>query len=111
MIMLWKCTICGFVSEGENAPDICPKCGYPAEKCIQLSEEDGKKIYASDRTNDIHMKLVDLAMKMVNLANEGIEINLDPTCLEDFKKAKKEAWNIKQRSKAEIVTHIGKGKW
>lgn len=109
--MLWKCTICGFISEGDKAPDNCPKCGAPAEKFIQLSEEEAQKILTADRTNDIHMKIVDLAMKIQNLSDEGIKINLDPPCLAVFQNAKKEAIIIKQRSKAEIAGHVGKGKW
>jgi rubredoxin len=109
--MLWKCTACGFTIEGEDAPDFCPKCGAPKEKFIKLEEEDAKKVYMSDRTNDIHMKLVSLAMKMDALADEGIAIDLDPNCVSVFQKAKKEAWIIKQRSKAELAGHMSKGKW
>ena len=110
-MMLWKCTVCGFLHEGPEAPDECPKCGAPKEKFVLMSEEEAKKVYDSDRTNDIHMEIIDLAMKIKNLAKEGIEINLDPPCVDLFKKAHDEAWVIKQRSKAEIAGHVGKGKW
>jgi Rubrerythrin len=109
--MLWKCSVCGYIHDGDNAPDACPKCGAPAEKFNALADEDAQKIYASDRTNDIHMELITLAMKIEALAKEGIEINLDPPCVSVFEKAKNEAWVIKQRSKAEIAGHISKGKW
>lgn len=109
--MLWKCTVCGFIHQGDNPPEFCPKCGSPAEKFIKLSDEDAHKILMSDRTNDIHMKIVDLAMKIQALADEGIQINLDPPCLALFQKAKAEAVILKQRSKAEIAGHVGKGKW
>lgn len=109
--MLWKCTVCGYIHEGENAPAACPKCGAPAEKFNALSEEEEQKVYASDRTNDIHMEIINLAMAIKDLAEEGIEINLDPPCVAAFEKAKDEAWVIKQRSKAELAGHVGKGKW
>ncbi len=109
--MLWKCSVCGYTTEGEEAPDKCPKCGAPKEKFNQFSEEDAKKVYSSDRTNDIHMKIIELSMQIVKLADEGIEINLDPPCVAAFKNAKAECWVIKQRSKAEIAGHVGKGKW
>ena len=109
--MLWKCSVCGYTTEGDEAPDICPKCGAPKEKFNQLAEEDAKKVYSSDRTNDIHMKIIELSMKIVKLADEGIEINLDPPCVAAFENAKAECWVIKQRSKAEIAGHVGKGKW
>lgn len=109
--MLWKCSACGYTHEGSEAPENCPKCGAPKEKFSALSEEDAKKVYDSDRTNDIHMEIVGLAMKIEKLAKEGIDINLDPSCVALFEKAHNEAWVIKQRSKAEIAGHISKGKW
>jgi len=109
--MLWKCSICGLVHEGPEAPEKCPKCGHPKEKFNALSEDDAKKIYAADRTNDIHMEIIKLTMKISELADEGIKINLDPPCVALLKQAKQEAWVIKQRCKAEIAGHVSKGKW
>jgi rubredoxin len=109
--MLWKCSVCGYVHEGPEAPEKCPKCGAPKEKFVALTEEETKKIYASDRTNDIHMEIIKLAMKISDLADEGIEINLDPPCVSILKQAKQEAWVIKQRAKAEIAGHVARGKW
>jgi hypothetical protein len=97
--------------DGDTPPEKCPKCGAPAEKFNALSDEDAKKVYASDRTNDIHMEIISLAMKIKDLAKEGIEINLDPPCVALFEQAKHEAWIIKQRSKAELAGHMSKGKW
>ncbi len=107
----WKCSVCGMTVEGDNPPAACPKCGAPAEKFVKLTDEEAAKVTASDRTNDIHMQIVALAMEIAKLAEEGIQINLDPPCVALFTKAKDEAWIIKQRSKAEIAGHIGKGKW
>lgn len=109
--MLWKCSVCGMVVEGENPPEKCPKCGAPKEKFFQLSKEDADKIYMSDRTNDIHMEIIQLAMHIAKLCDEGIGIKLDPPCVAAFTAAKNEAWIMKQRCKAEITTHVGKGKW
>ncbi|MDD2484465.1 MAG: rubredoxin [Eubacteriales bacterium] len=111
MIMLWKCSVCGYLHEGNEAPEVCPKCGAPKEKFAALSDEDAKKIFAADRTNDIHMEIIKLAMRIKDLAREGIEINLDPPCVALFKQAHDEAWIIKQRSKAEIEGHVSRGKW
>jgi hypothetical protein len=109
--MLWKCSVCGFEHEGVGAPDTCPKCGSPKEKYALLPDADAKKIFDSDRTNDIHAEIIVLAMKIRDLAKEGIEINLDPPCVALFKQAHDEAWVIKQRSRAEIAGHVGRGKW
>lgn len=111
MKKLFKCAVCGYVHEGSDAPDFCPKCGAPKDKFEELSQEAADKIYASDRTNDIHMELVQLCMRIAALCEEGIKINLDPPCVAAFTKARDEAWVIKQRSKAELVGHISRGKF
>ena len=41
----WKCSVCGYVHEGENPPEHCPVCHAPAEKFFRLEKEaepDGK---------------------------------------------------------------------
>ncbi|MCR6545170.1 rubredoxin-like domain-containing protein [Dehalobacterium formicoaceticum] len=111
MIKLWKCSVCGMINKGDEIPDFCPKCGAPKEKIDFMSDEDAQKVIASDRTNDIHMAITKLAMEIVELAKEGIKIDLDPPCVALFKQAKDEAWIIKQRSKAEIAGHVSRGKW
>ncbi|MCF0236461.1 MAG: NADH peroxidase, partial [Bacteroidaceae bacterium] len=32
------CTVCGYVHEGEHAPEFCPQCKQPAEKFKELDE-------------------------------------------------------------------------
>jgi len=110
-MMLWKCSVCGYVHEGDEAPELCPKCSVPKDKFSALSQEEAKKIFDSDRTNDIHMAIIKLAMRIKDLAKEGIAINLDPPCVALFQQAHDEAWVIKQRCKAEIAGHVSKGKW
>ena len=111
MKKLFKCTVCSFIHEGPNAPETCPKCGQPQEKFNELSAEDVTKVYASERTNDIHMEIITLTAKIVKLSLEGIGINLDPPCVAGFTAAKNEAYVMKQRSKAELENHMKKGKW
>lgn len=111
MEKLFKCSVCNFVFEGENAPDVCPKCGQPHEKFKELPPESADKVYQSEVTNDIHMEIITLMDKAIYLANEGIDLDLDPACVSDFQKAVDECYTIKQRSKAEIENHIAKGKW
>ena len=108
---LFKCSVCGFIWEGEEAPDNCPKCNAEKEKFIKLNSEEASKIYESDRTNDIHAEIITLTDRIFNLCNEGVKIKLDPNCVAVFEKAKDEVWTIKQRSKAELAGHMTKGKW
>lgn len=109
--MLWKCSVCGYLHEDAEAPENCPKCGATKDKFVALTEEEAQKVYTSDRTNDIHMEIISLAMRIAELAEEGIDIDLDPPCVAVFEKALDEAWVIKQRSKAEIAGHMTRGKW
>ncbi len=108
---IFRCTVCGYKFEGPEAPEFCPKCGAPKDKFIALDEESAKKVVSSARTNSIHAELIAIADRVIALAEEGIEINLDPPCVALFHKAVTEATQIRQRSKAEIEGHIGKGKW
>ena len=32
------CTVCGYIHEGNEAPEKCPMCGVPASKCKELAE-------------------------------------------------------------------------
>ncbi len=35
----WVCSVCGYVFEGEQAPEVCPVCKAPREKFIEQSGE------------------------------------------------------------------------
>jgi rubredoxin len=111
MKKLFKCSVCNFIWEGEDAPAVCPKCGQPHEKFVELTPAQAALIYKSEKTNDIHMKIVTLVDKMIEVSKQGIILDLDPACVAGFKAAIEEGYIIKQRSKAEIENHIGKGKW
>ena len=43
--MKFVCSVCGYVYEGEQAPERCPQCGAPAEKFVAQS---GEKTWASE---------------------------------------------------------------
>jgi rubrerythrin len=34
----WRCTICGYIHEGENPPDECPVCGAKKDKFELVTE-------------------------------------------------------------------------
>ena len=36
----WRCSICGEIVEGEHAPEACPLCKAPAEKFVEVVEEE-----------------------------------------------------------------------
>ena len=35
----WKCTVCGYLHEGPEPPESCPRCGADASEFIPLAEE------------------------------------------------------------------------
>lgn len=109
--MKWRCQVCGYVYDGEEAPEKCPKCGAGRDKFTQIADDEASLIERSRRSNDLHMQLSALLDQVAGIAREGIEDNLDPGCIGVFKKASAAAIEIKQMVKAEIQTHISKGKW
>lgn len=38
--MNWRCTVCGYIAEGSEAPDNCPNCGAPKSKFEAMSAGD-----------------------------------------------------------------------
>ena len=40
------CSVCGYVHEGDAAPEKCPVCGVPAEKFNKV--EEGEKTWAAE---------------------------------------------------------------
>ncbi|WP_423219781.1 DUF7130 family rubredoxin-like protein [Desulfofundulus australicus] len=109
--MKWRCGVCGYIHDGDQPPEKCPKCGAPREKFIQLTEEEAGLIERSRFSNDLHARLIALMQKVELLADEGIKDNLDPGCLTVFRAAKNQARILARMARAEIQTHISKGKW
>ncbi|RZD14926.1 MAG: rubredoxin [Candidatus Acidulodesulfobacterium ferriphilum] len=109
--MKWKCSVCGYIHDGDSAPDVCPKCGSPKEKFEKIAPDVEQLIDRSRKTNQLHMDLTHILTKIIAISEEGIADNLDPNCLSIFQKAKKAAHELRQMSKAEIVAHISKQKW
>lgn len=107
---MWKCSVCGFVADGETAPHVCPKCGA-IDKFEEISSEEQALILRSRNTNLLHMKLVSLLDEVMYICEEGIEDDLDPNCVTVFTKAKEWAWNSSQSVKAELKGHMTKNKW
>ena len=42
----YVCSVCGYVHEGDSAPDKCPQCNAPADKFNK--QEDGEKVWAAE---------------------------------------------------------------
>lgn len=44
----WICTICGYVHEGDEAPDFCPQCKAPKSKFKEMEEKAGALSFADE---------------------------------------------------------------
>lgn len=107
----WRCTVCGYIHDGSEAPERCPKCGAPAEKFEQLADDKANLVERSRLTNQLLMDLAVLMDEVAEVAQDGLEDNLDPTCVAIFSKAQTAAEQLRQMVKAEIQSHISKSKW
>ena len=38
----WECTVCGYIHEGDEPPDVCPICGAGKEYFVELAEEQSE---------------------------------------------------------------------
>ena len=35
----WRCTVCGYIHNGDTPPDKCPNCSSPREKFVEIDEK------------------------------------------------------------------------
>ncbi len=109
--MFWQCSVCGYIHDGDAPPERCPKCGAPKEKFVQLGEDAAKLVERSRFTNQLLTALMGIGDELAAIAEDGLEDNLDPGCVGIFKYTQRVAGELSQMAKAEIKTHIEKGKW
>lgn len=108
---LFKCEVCNYIHTGDDAPDKCPKCGAPKEKFAELNEEATTKVVRSEFSNALHMELYNVLQEVEDIAEAGIEDDLDPGCVAIFNKAKEQAVFLRKMIAAELEIHMKKGKW
>ncbi|MGI6575303.1 MAG: rubredoxin-like domain-containing protein [bacterium] len=109
--MNWKCTVCNLIRQGESPPEKCPKCGVPGSKYVQMSKEEWDLVERSRYTNALHIELLTIFPRLIEIAKKGLEDNLDPRCVDLFAHLLKEASFLESSTKAEIEGHMKKGKW
>ena len=107
----WKCTVCGYIHDGDSAPDNCPKCKAAKEKFALLDDAAANLVQRSRRTNMLHVRLIALARESEAVCREGVEDNLDPGCVGVFQKALGYAYETMKLAMTELQGHMGKGKW
>lgn len=107
----WKCQVCGYVAEGVQPPEKCPKCGAPKEQFRQLTEREAELIARSRKSNYLHMRALTLLRDLIGVAEEIVQDNLDPTCVKIGNEVKEFATTAIQKVMAELEAHMKKGKW
>ena len=68
----WVCQVCGYVWEGETAPEKCPQCGVPASK---FTEQSGEMSWAAEH-------VVGVAQGAPEEIMEGLRANFMGECTE-----------------------------
>ena len=48
MAKKFRCTVCGYIHEGDAAPEKCPLCKVPAEKFVEIEEKQGELEFATE---------------------------------------------------------------
>ena len=66
------CSVCGYVYEGEAAPEFCPLCKAPASKFIEQSEE---KTWAAEHVVKVILKSVYTGRKLL-MKKQNMQLNL-----------------------------------
>ena len=69
----WVCSVCGYVYEGEAAPEKCPQCGVPAEKFNK--QEEGELTWAAEH-------VVGVAQGVYEEILQGLRDNFNGECSE-----------------------------
>jgi hypothetical protein len=108
---MWKCSSCRYVWDGEEPPDRCPNCNAAKEKFVELDDKAMELVDRSRYTNSLHMQLFTLLEQVMDVAEDGVDDNLDPGCVRIFKKALEQAEILQQSIKGELEGHMNKGKW
>ena len=71
----WICTVCGYVHEGDEAPEICPQCKQPKSKFKELVETNEKMTFADEH-------VIGVANGVDPVILEGLRAHFNGECTE-----------------------------
>lgn len=79
----WVCSVCGYVHEGDAAPEKCPTCGVPADK---FKKVEGELTLAAEHEFGIYAKTVknnnDISEEDKQYIKEQLFANFNGECSE-----------------------------
>ena len=70
----WRCSVCGYIHEGDAAPEKCPQCSVPAEKFVKVEEQPAAE-WAAEHVIGIGK---DVDPRVI----EGLKANFSGECTE-----------------------------
>ncbi len=71
--MKFRCTVCGYIAEGDAAPEFCPQCKAPASKFVVV--EEGVMSWAAEH-------VIGVAKGVDPRIIEGLQMNFAGECTE-----------------------------
>ncbi|NCB00209.1 MAG: NADH peroxidase [Clostridia bacterium] len=71
--MKFRCTVCGYIAEGDAAPEFCPQCKAPASKFVVV--EEGVMSWAAEH-------VIGVAKGADQRIIEGLQMNFAGECTE-----------------------------
>ena len=76
----WVCSICGYVFEGDAAPEFCPVCKAPADKFV---EQSGEMSWAAEHVVGVGKSFgADVPEEVQQEIIEGLRSNFNGECSE-----------------------------
>ena len=76
----WVCQVCGYVWEGETAPEKCPQCGVPASK---ITEQKGEMSWAAEHVLGVGKSFgADVPEEVQKEIIDGLNANFMGECTE-----------------------------
>jgi len=108
---IWRCEVCGYLHDGEEPPEFCPKCGAPKDKFVLLDEEEAHMMIDARETKEKYRQILDRLDKISQLAQEGIELDLDEGCNKIFNQTAEAIRETRQRIKEELAGHAHECIW
>ena len=107
----WRCEICGYLHDGDEPPDNCPKCGVPKDNFSLLDEEEAEMMDDAIETKDKYVQILARLDEVMHLAQEGIDLDLDDGCNKIFHKTKDEISGVHKMIKDELAGHAQQCVW
>ncbi len=76
----WRCTVCGYIYEGDNPPEECPTCHVSGDKFVKV--EEGTQTLAAEHVFGIGTKLDGVSEEDKKYILDQLKANFQGECSE-----------------------------